>query len=247
MSEKRISLEKRIETQAPQLLSLVKKAQASVDKAKLSNHQAKVALCLDISGSMDSLYASGKIQALADRVMALATRFDDDGILDIFLFGIKGHQPKPMDLSECSQYVKNMLKQYPLEPGTSYDTAIKLIRKHYFPEGKGEQRSTAVAKNSTPVYVMFLTDGDTQNESSCIQQMKWASYEPIFWKFMAIGAKASDFKFLQKLDDMEGRYIDNADFFNVPDPLKLEDSVLFDQLMEEYPNWLGEFNRKVGV
>jgi hypothetical protein len=41
MSEKRLSLEKKIETQAPQLLTLVKKAQASVDKVKLSNHQAK--------------------------------------------------------------------------------------------------------------------------------------------------------------------------------------------------------------
>ncbi len=44
---------------------------------------------------------------------------------------------------------------------------------------------------------------------------------------------------------MDGRYIDNADFFNVPDPLKLEDGALFDQLMEEYPNWLAEFKQKV--
>ncbi len=244
MSEKRLSLEKKIETQAPQLLTLVKKAQASVDKVKLNHHQAKVALCLDISGSMDHLYSAGKIQALADRVMALATRFDDDGILDIFLFGVKAHQPKPMDLAGCSQYVKTILKQYPLEPGTSYDQAIKLIRKHYFPDAKGEQRSKAI-QSEVPVYVMFLTDGDTQNESNCVQQMKWASYEPIFWKFMAIGAKASDFKFLQKLDDMDGRYVDNADFFNIPDPLKLEDGALFDQLMEEYPNWLAEFKQKV--
>ncbi len=236
-----LSLEKRIETEAPQLLSLVKKAQSSVEKAQLNGHKAKVALCLDISLSMEDLYHSGEIQTLADRVMALATRFDDDGILDIFLFGLQGHQPNPMKLSECGQYLKKILRKYSLELGTNYDAAIQLIRRYYV---KGSQAShQKVMPLSTPVYVMFITDGDTQRQEECMQQMRLASYEPIFWQFMSLGGKASDFKFLQKLDALTGRYIDNASFFNIPNLNQLSDEKLYDQMMGEYPMWLKNYQQ----
>ena len=61
---------KKIEQEAPKLIDLVKKADISLVKANLTNHKAKVALCLDISGSMFSLYSSGKIQRLAEKVLA---------------------------------------------------------------------------------------------------------------------------------------------------------------------------------
>ena len=73
-----ISLEK-IERDAPRLIDLAKKADISILKANLTNHQAKVALCLDISGSMSFLYSSGKIQTLAEKILALGCRFDDNG------------------------------------------------------------------------------------------------------------------------------------------------------------------------
>jgi hypothetical protein len=38
---------KKIEQEAPQLIDLAKKADISLQKANLTNHQAKVALCLD--------------------------------------------------------------------------------------------------------------------------------------------------------------------------------------------------------
>jgi hypothetical protein len=234
-----LSLEKRIEAEAPQLLTLVKKAQSSIDKVQLNGHKAKVALCLDISLSMEDLYDTGKVQALADRVMALATRFDDDGILDIFLFGIKGHQPKPMQLSECGKYLKDILKKYPLELGTNYSQAIQLMRKYYIQDSKAGHRIPSPM--STPVYVMFITDGDTQNQEDCVQQMRLASYEPIFWQFMALGSKASDFQFLQKLDQLSGRYIDNASFFNIAQLNTLTDESLYDQMMKEYPDWLKKY------
>ena len=37
---------------------------------------------------------------------------------------------------------------------------------------------------------------------------------------------------------MSGRFIDNADFFSVDDPMQLSDDELFELLMTEYPGWL---------
>lgn len=81
-----ISFEK-LEQQAPELVSLAKKAQFNLSKHGLDGQPAKVALCLDYSGSMRKVYADGQMQALAERVLALATQLDDDGAIDVFFFG----------------------------------------------------------------------------------------------------------------------------------------------------------------
>lgn len=241
----RLSLDKRIEKEAPHLISLAKTAQISLEKKGLSGHRAKVALCLDISASMDKLYRDGKVQALADRIMALATRLDDDGELDIFLFGEEGHQPAPMKLEGCSTYVRDLLRSHPLEGGTRYHKAMKLIREHYC--GSSEKRE-APLRQDMPVYVMFVTDGGTSNRESAIAQLRFASYEPIFWQFMAIGKTrglfGSNFDFLEKLDDLSGRHVDNADFFCVEDPSKISEEDLYAKMMNEYPGWIPQAKAK---
>ena len=229
----RLSLEKRIQEKAPQLVSLVKKANIVLEKRGLSAHKAKVALCLDISASMDSLYKKGMVQQLADKVMALATRFDDDGELDVFLFGEEGHCPEPMKIENCSGYVRELIASRPLESGTRYHKAMKLIRERYF--GTSQDRR-APLKSECPVYVMFITDGGTSNRESAIAQVRSSSFEPIFWQFMGLGS--ADFGFLEKLDDLDGRFVDNADFFTVADPSKMGDEELFEKMMNEYPGWV---------
>ncbi len=250
---KRVLLDKKLEREAPQLLSLAKKAQVSLEKANLADHRAKVALCLDISGSMSSLYRSGKIQRFAEKVLALGTRFDDDGSIDIFLFGRDAHVVGEMTVDNFAGFVGQTLGRYPLEAGTHYGKAIREIRAFYFPDGRGKERRSAVA-SELPVYVMFLTDGQTHDEETTRQQLVWAAYEPIFWQFMGIGKSSkdagarkrrgffsglfsSDFTFLEQLDVLEGRYVDNASFFSVEDPESVRDDELYDLLMGEYPSW----------
>lgn len=245
---------KKVEQEAPQLINLVKKAEICLQKVNLTNHQAKVALCLDISGSMSSLYSSGKIQQLAERILALGCQFDDDGSIDIFLFGAEPHQVGEMTLKNFKNFIPNILNQYPLEGGTYYGKVMKMIRNFYFPMGKGKSKNSPTSANQ-PVYVMFVTDGATADEDESEKQVKWSSYEPIFWEFMAIGksrkdvkeggllgwiskAIASDFSFLENLDDLNDRYIDNADFFSVEDPQLISDDKLYDLLMTEYPDWV---------
>lgn len=249
-----ISLEK-LKKEAPTLIDLAKKADISLAKVHLSEHSAKVALCLDISGSMSHLYASGKIQRFAEKILALGCHFDDDGSIDIFLFGANAHYPGEMTLKNFQNFIPQIQRQHPLEGGTYYGKVMQAIRCFYFPETRGSQLNSPVSAQC-PVYVMFVTDGATMDRELSQKQLQWSSYEPIFWEFMAIGqsnqdanqqkgivgwfskALVSDFSFLEGLDDLGGRYLDNADFFSVEDPETIGDQELYDLLMSEYPAWV---------
>ncbi len=244
-----ISLEKRVEAKAPQLVNLVKSAGVSLAKVGLQEHRARVCLVLDISGSMSSLYGKGLVQRFAERILALGCRFDNDGDIDVFLFGRNVHQPEPMGLSNWAGYVANIIRQHPLEGDTRYGAAMAAVRRHYFPDAAGAERKAPHAA-ALPVYVMFVTDGSTSDQPMTERQLRWSSREPIFWQFMGIGkgkkSKAkrlsnfadSDFPFLEKLDELDGRLIDNADFFAVASPDEHTDSALYDLLMTEYPAWV---------
>jgi stress response protein SCP2 len=253
-SQKAIALDKKLEEKAPHIFNLAKKAEISLKKANLTNHAANVALCLDISVSMSALYRSGKIQRLAEKILALGTRFDDNGSIDIFLFGVNPHNPGEMSIDNFSNFIHHILQDYSLEGGTYYGKVMKEIRKFYFPDARGSSRYEPI-KAVRPVYVMFVTDGATADESETKQQLQWSSYEPIFWQFMAIGksqqdvrskgvrgwlakSAASDFSFLEQLDEMGDRYLDNADFFSIEDPEHITDEKLYDLLTAEYPHWV---------
>ncbi|MGG3451146.1 VWA domain-containing protein [Domibacillus aminovorans] len=97
------------------------------------------------------------------------------------------------------------------------------------------------------------------DESLTKSMLQSASYEPLFWQFMAIGKSnkslkkkkgmfnslfTSDFRFLEALDDMSGRFIDNADFFSIEDPSSIPDDELYNLLMQEYPAWVKEARSK---
>lgn len=248
VNQKKVLLEKKMEQQAPKILDLSKKAKVSLEKVGLHNHNAKVALCLDISGSMSGLYRSGKIQEFAERILALGTRFDDDGSIDIFLFGNNAHDAGELTIDNFNGFVNELIRRYPLEGSTYYGKAMRVIREHYF--GSSSMRHMPISSD-VPVYVMFVTDGATFDKQETINHIQSSSYEPIFWQFMAIGksnkaakrrgffqAFQSNFTFLEKLDNLTGRYLDNADFFSVEDPRALSDQELYDLLMQEYPDWV---------
>lgn len=242
-----VNLEKRVAQAAPQLVDLVKHAGVSLSKVGLDKHRARVCLVLDISASMSQLYRKGLVQRFAERILALGCRFDDDGEIDVFLFGRDVHAGEPMGLANWSDYVNRLLARHPLEGDTRYGAAMEAVRRHYFPAG--------VRGPALPVYVMFVTDGNPSDAAVAERALRAASREPIFWQFMGIGrgrkAKGwfggggqSDFPFLEKLDDLDGRFLDNADFFAVASPDEHLDAALYDLLMTEYPGWVREATKR---
>lgn len=240
IAKKLVSLEK----QAPALVSLVKAAHVSLEKRNVANTTAKVALCLDISGSMLPLFRSGAVQQLVDRIMALGFTFDDDGEIDVFCFDDRTINHGPVTLAGYRTLAADLKARYDLGGGTRYGAVMQEIRRHY---------SGQPDFGKVPVYVMFVTDGGTEDKAMSRKMLVEASREGIFWQFMAIapgdrglfGRRGSrtvprGFDFLGELDTMTGRVVDNANFFTVSDPASLDDAEFFDLLMAEYPQWLQE-------
>jgi len=85
-------------------------------------------------------------------------------------------------------------------------------------------------------YIIFITDGANADKGATTETITNASKLPIFWQFVGIGSEKFDY--LQKLDDLTGRYVDNADFFPLNDFQEINDYELYNRLLTEYPDWL---------
>ncbi|WP_293913751.1 VWA domain-containing protein [Deinococcus sp.] len=234
-----VRLDKQIAAQAPQLVSLVKQAEVSLRKRGLDEHTARVALVLDISASMSPLYRSGVVQRVAEKTLALASRFDDDGRMDVFLFGLRAHDVGEIGIEGVTGAIDNLLKKHPLEGGTMYAQAVQSLRKHYF--GSAGPRNSPL-RQPTPIYVIFITDGETFDKKESEAQVREASQEPIFWKFVGVGKEK--FEFLQKLDDLTGRFIDNADFVQIENIDTTQGDQLYEMLLQEYDSYLENAKRQ---
>lgn len=217
---KEISLEK---------IDLRKKTlEVTLEKYNISNEKARVAVALDISGSMEDLYENGKVQELFERILPLALKFDDNGELDLWLFSNKSSKMESISLNNYFNYVtKNILNQsnHDFWGGTSYAPVMKDIYKEL------------VVKHPSklPTYVLFITDGNNSDKKETDDIIKKLSKHNIFWQFVGIGY--SSFDYLDHLDNIDGRFIDNANFMKVSNLSKKTDTDLYNELLKEYPSW----------
>ena len=232
VKERQAVLLKKAES-TPGMVNLIKQAAVSLEKRGLAEARYRVKLVLDISASMTGEFRSGAVNALVRRALALATRLDDDGQVDVYLFGIQAQRRGRVSLDNVADFMPGL--KFGFEGGTSYAPVMQMVRE----DSRKEQ-------SSDPVLVLFITDGATSNRAAAEREMLDASREPIFWKFMGIEAGRVDFEFLEKLDDMPGRVVDNADFFKVKSPINLPDSELFELLVNELDSWDRD-SRKAGL
>lgn len=65
---------------------------------------------------------------------------------------------------------------------------------------------------------------------------------PLFWQFIGIGRE--NYGILEKLDTMEGRVVDNANFFTLDDIDQITDEQLYERLLNEFLQWLEEAKLK---
>lgn len=194
-------------------------------KTELQNLTAKVVVVLDYSGSMDQLYRDGVVQETLNRLLPLALRFDDDGEMELYLFSNHCKQLSPLNINNFSNYIadEKILKKYSMG-GTNYSPVINKVVDNQ--------------EGDIPTFVIFITDGDcfSTDKDKTTKAIKTASGKPLFWQFVGIGN--SSFGFLEKLDDMDGRVVDNADFLKISDLTKLNDEELYRALLGEFPEWL---------
>ncbi|MCB1771594.1 MAG: VWA domain-containing protein [Candidatus Competibacteraceae bacterium] len=207
------------------IVDLSKKAAFAANKHGIEGQRAQVVLVLDISASMNALYKTGVVQRVIERILGLAVTFDDDGQIDLLLFGTHAYRLPPVTLDEIDGYVERViLSQYKIREATNYAPPLRLIRDQY------------PLPQPAPVFVIFLTDGANADKPASADTLRELSAQPVFVQFVGIGKE--DFPFLHKLDELPGRFIDNAGFMPVNDIDVIKDAELYDRLLNEFPQWL---------
>ena len=214
---------KKEETQNQPTIDLTKKKEEvhtiCLSKQPLNGLKAQVGLVLDFSGSMSNLYYDGTVQKIIENALPLAMEFDDNGTMEVWIFHDGCHRLPDISLKNCAGYVKReILGKYNMG-GTNYAPVMKSVIKAY-------------KDCKLPSYVLFITDGDNDDQGMTISVIKEAAKLPIFWQFVGVGR--ARFTFLEKLDDLADRYVDNADFFEVSNAL----DITYKQLLNEFPGWL---------
>lgn len=196
-------------------------------KKQLTNLVARVGLVLDYSGSMSELYDNGTVQSVVEKILPLAMEFDDNNTMEVWIFENGYHRLPDINLSNYKGYVnREIVRKYRMG-GTNYAPVMNNVVKEY--------------KNGKfPAYTLFITDGDNFDKNDTDKVIIEASKHPIFWQFVGVGR--ASFDYLQQLDDMSGRYVDNADFFRVD---KIGD-ITYEKLLNEFPEWL-ENNKVKGM
>lgn len=255
----KISLEKIFEEKAPQLVSLAKKATVSLEKHNLNNVKAKAAFVLDASGSMTGQYTKKQVQEVVNRVFPLGVHFDNDKELETWAFAQRSKKLSNVTFANYQNYVetedsgwknwmKNLDARYNNEP-----EVIKDIIKHFTgltpptntsaPKGwfnskdssSSEEFAPAISSKE-PIFILFISDGGVDKNQEIKDLIKWSSSLPIFWQFIGIGGH--NYGALEELDDLKGRFLDNADFFAIDDLQQISESELYDRMLTEFPGWL---------
>jgi hypothetical protein len=205
------------------LVNLTKTAAVSLEKSGLTGQRAAVYLVLDHSGSMRGFYQDGSVQRLAEQALALSVNLDDDGTVPFGYFSSSAEAMADVRLDNYQGVVDRTHSGFRWGT-TNYVAAMRNVIDEHRLSGATD-----------PAFVIFQTDGSPDDKRAAEQALKDASGLPIFWAFVGFGGRV---EFLEKLDDLRGRKVDNASFFHAADPRRVTDAELYDGLTHEYAGWL---------
>lgn len=198
-----------------------------VKKNNITATTARVVFVLDHSGSMRTMYKNGTVQDVLERIFPLAMCFDDNAELEFYWFDSIYKELDPVNNGNIEGYVERVIMSKKDHfGGTCYAPVMQEIFNRY---AKREPMNI-------PTFVVFITDGNNSDKTATKDVLKEASKYNIFWKFVGIGNEK--FEFLERLDDLKGRFIDNANFISINDIMAIKDSDLYERLLTEYNDWL---------
>lgn len=203
------------------LVSLAKTAAVSLEKKGLTGQRAAVYLVLDHSGSMIPFYQDGSMQRLAEQALGLSVNLDDDGQVPLIYFGSHVNQLSDARLDNY-QGVISRTHNAVSWGSTNYAAAIDYVCDLHH-------------GNPNPGLVIFQTDGEPDSRPDAEAALRNASKQPLHFAFVGFG---NHVRFLQKLDDLRGRAVDNASFFHARNPHRVTDEQLYDGITSEYGDWL---------
>lgn len=236
-------------------LDLTKKvavAKVVLEKKNVFGQKAQIVIATDISGSMSTRFREGKVQELLTRMLGIGMNMDDNKAIDVFAFNGRSHVIGEATEYNIDGFVDNVfLRKVSVSGGTNYSPVMSDIVSKFgnasqpqsgFGKLFGKKAEPAIA--SVPTLVFFITDGELgrTDRQATEELIRESSNQAIFWQFIGIGSE--EFDFLKKLDDLRGRFLDNADFFKVEDPTDTSDEWFYEQILNEFPSWLSQAKSK---
>ena len=164
-------------------------AKIVLEKKKLNGVVARVGIVLDISGSMRKLYREGVVQEAVERVLAVASQFDDDGALDVWVYDNEFSRLPAVTESDFTGYVEreilNNADVHKFGRNDEPQVMEDVVKKYVYEE-----------PSQDPVFIVFINDGGCK--AGIKRFILESSNKPLFWQFIGIGD--SNFDVLRKLD-----------------------------------------------
>jgi hypothetical protein len=200
---------------------------------------------IDATGSMSRLYSNGTVQETVERIVPVSLRLDDDGTMPTWFYASGCARTEDITANNYEGYVPRTLPG-PMKPvqGVQKHSCASISRKGEVTVGGVNNEIVILnalladepADRTTPLLVIFMTDGGFAPSKDIARIITNAAHKPIFWQFVGIGN--SNFGMLRNLDTLPNRVVDNAGFFAVNDLAKISDEELYDRLLSEFPAWL---------
>lgn len=221
-------------------LSLAKKSE--LVGLQLAKHNVpsgislRVKCMIDVSGSIAPLFNDGTMSELFDRLIPVAMRFDDDKSIEAYAFGSKAAKVDDIKESDFSNnnYISRFKNQAEnadiLWTGTKYSKALELLAKPEKASGLfGGMFSKSV--ESSPTYVLFITDGDTQgDERETRKLLEKMAGTKVYIQFVGVG-RGSRFAFLKEMADE----FDHVGLVSFPDLGTTSDETMYQALLSSEP------------
>jgi len=223
----------------------VEKVQIILKKKSNKNLQCNVAMNIDVSGSMQSLYDQGQVQKLVERILPVAMSLDDNQTLDVWTFDDGFTKIKQVKEGNYDTFVeKAILKSgIKLWGSTNYAPVLKDNFSHFVGNGGGGGIlgglfSKKKESNEGQTTIVFhVTDGENYDPRETTKLLEtWAKDKtPIYLMFIGVGH--ANFSFIEQAAD---KY-PNCGYTNVKNLTKaVGDDGFYDLLTpQEMIDWLG--------
>jgi hypothetical protein len=193
----------------------------------------RVCVFLDRSGSMRERYEQNVVLEVLRRTLPLALLFDDNEKIDFGYFHNEAKWLVDVDMNNFYDYQKNYIDRI-MYGGTCYHKIFELVYDRY----------VLSEPSHIPVYLLIITDGDTENKIETTKWIMQLSYYNIFIKFLCIPTYGDGFEYLEKLDNLKPQYrfVDNVDSKVIIDLSNTTNDKLNNDLIDELDVWMEAFN-----
>lgn len=220
--------EERLPIDMRKRLNLRKQQVAVVlEKHRMTGLRCRVVLVLDVSGSTRGLYKRGVISRAVERVAPVAAQVDDGAEMQAWAMGKQAVRLDDLTIGALPQWIETYAaKRFEGAGGENNEEAVMRAVRAFVAEEPLE----------IPTFVLWFHDGGVNRDKAVERMVRDAVPEPVFWQFVGLGA--ANYGILQRLDDLEGRQVDNTGFFALDDIDALADEDLYALLLAELPSWV---------